>query len=151
MAQTTFQADSAGVKITSTPQTKTKAVITSQMIDALVTAQTAKSEAAKASDKAEKEFDKQLVNLFDNLFGIKTKAEIVKLTPAEIKARFEAGYGKDFKLEKGLNFIIEKSKEGRYPAWKELFIKHTSEAVANQVTQDAPVQYSYKIKKVGKG
>lgn len=126
---------------------KTPTIITKTVIDTLIAAQIAKSETEKVAKKAEKEFKTQMVSLFHTLFGIKTEDEIKSIDPKLLNDLFTNGMGKDFVFESGADIQILLSKAGRYPSWKDEFIKATSEAAANLVTINTPEQYSYKVQK----
>jgi hypothetical protein len=143
---TTILSNPTSVTVKST-NVKTPTLITKATVDALIAAQVAKSETEKVSKKAEKEFKTLMVSLFHELFGIKTEDEIKAIDPKLLQDLFVNGMGKDFVFEDGANIQILLSKAGRYPSWKDEFIKATSEAAANLVTINTPEQYSYKVQK----
>jgi hypothetical protein len=126
---------------------KTPTIISKATVDALIQAQVLKTEMSKACDKAEKEFKKQLVSLFNVMFGVKTEDEIKSIDPEMLKGLFAAGMDNDFVLEPGADFQIALSKSARYPSWKDELIKLTSEAKAAEITQNTPLSYSYKVQK----
>jgi len=103
------------------------------------------SEAKKKVSAAEKELAFRRTALAEKVLGVKSADELKKLAPAKVlklqAQRLEEG---DWKLERGAPlFLFSKTSEGRYLAWKQLYIDELGETAAAAITADAPTVYSY--------
>lgn len=107
-------------------------------------------EAKKKVSAAEKELVFRRQSLAEKVLGVKSSEELKKITPAKIQKlqaqRLEVG---DWKLERGApEFLFSKTSEGRYPAWKQLYIGELGETAANAIIADTDVTYSYCVEVV---
>ena len=85
--------------------------------------------------------------LAEKVLGIKSSEELKALSPKEIEKlyakRLTAG---DWKPERGSPaFVFRKTSEGRYPAWKQLFVGLQGEAAAAEIQSNTPPIYSYTV------
>ncbi len=105
------------------------------------------AKAKKSVSEAEKELTFRRTALAEKVLGVKSAEELKKLPPAKVQklqaARLEAG---DWRLERGApEFLFSKTREGRYPAWKELYIGEMGETSANEIIAETDVTYSYRV------
>lgn len=119
-------------------------VITKDEIDELILAQEAKAAAKKLADKADEDFKKQILSLFQKVFGVKTEAEMKRMSPEDIEMLFSIAK-ESLLIENGAAFNLKKTHESRNPQWKQEFIKTSGEAAAQEIINGTKATYSYQV------
>ena len=106
-----------------------------------------KSELAHAMSEVEKKLKPKVLGLAEKVLGVTSADEFKTLSPTEVETRLIRRLEqKKWRCGPGAGFFqFVKTSEGRYPKWKDLFIKATSASRAEQEAADAPKIYSYRI------
>jgi len=97
--------------------------------------------------EAKKELDFRRQQLAEKVLGVKSAEELKGLSPQQIEKlyakRLTAG---DWRPERGApGFVFMKTSEGRYPAWKKLFIEAKGETAAAEIQANTDPIYSYAV------
>jgi hypothetical protein len=127
-------------------------VVTENEISALEKAITEASNLNRQAEKA-KELQKQLMLAFaQKTLGITTEDELKALDPVALSKRLQERYAKKaFTIQGGLDFAFNKTSQGRYPSYKDLFTAAVGEAAAVKALNETPTTYSYKVASVPRG
>lgn len=98
---------------------------------------------------SELEFDLKPLRqaLAEKVLGVKSSDELKQLSPKEVEKLFAKRLTNgDWKPERSAPaFVFRKTSEGRYPAWKQIFIELKGEAAAAEIHSNTPPIYSYAV------
>jgi hypothetical protein len=105
------------------------------------------SEAKKAASDAERNVNARRLALAEKVLGL-TLDELKHLGPDDTQRLFLLRLNKHlWTVQRGAPmFTFEKYSEGRYPAWKSLFVAVAGEGRAAQVQIETQATYSYRVK-----
>jgi len=105
------------------------------------------AEASKALAEAEKQLKPRRLALAVKVLGVESADELKLLEPEQLEKLLEKREKKGlFKVERGApGFNFVKTSEGRYPAWKQLYISELGEAAADKIAAETPKIFSYRI------
>ena len=125
----------------------TTAIVTKDELAELADWERKCAAAKKKVSAAEKELDFRRQSLVEKVLGLKSSADLKKLSPEKVSKlqarRLEVG---DWKAERGApHFTFTKTNEGSYPAWKQLYIDELGETAAAAISADTPTTYSYRV------
>jgi hypothetical protein len=103
------------------------------------------ADAKKKASAAEKELNFRRIALAEKVLGVNSADELKKLSPKQVENRFasrlESG---DWKPAPGAPaFTFQKTSQGAYPAWKQLFVDEFGETKAAEISAETPLTYSY--------
>lgn len=128
-----------------TTAAKETAIVTKDELIELAYWERKYADAKKKASAAEKELAFRRQSLAEKVLGVKSSDELKQLSPDQVVKRFskrlEAG---DWRAKRGAPvFSFSKTSEGRYPAWKQLYIDELGETAAAAITAEAATTYSY--------
>jgi hypothetical protein len=123
------------------------ALVTKQELIELADWERKYADAEKKVSFAKKELTFRRIALAEKVLGVNSADELKKLSPEKVQKlyakRLERG---DWELGKGAPaFAFTKTSEGRYPAWKQLFIEELGESAANEIATETDLVYSYRV------
>jgi hypothetical protein len=119
-------------------------VLTKAELDAAREACTDCKMADRVAAEAKKVRDGALAQVFFKL-GFASMDEVKALEPAVLAHEIDRRVGSIFEIEGKAfaEFAIQKSSQGKYPAWKKELIAINGPAVATQIESETATQYSY--------
>lgn len=128
-----------------TTAAKETAIVTKDELIELADWERKYADAEKKASAAKKQLAFRRQSLAEKVLGVKSSDELKQLSPDQVERkllkRLEAG---DWKPERGApSFSFSKTSEGRYPAWKQLYIDELGETAAAAITAEATTTYSY--------
>lgn len=122
-----------------------KIVITRTELLCLREAEKKYREAVAAQTAAENIVKPLRLEFATKVLGITTSDELRAMSPEEVERLLQKRAKQcEFETVRGApQFRFVKTSSGRYPAWKSLFISRLGEAVADSITAETPMLYSY--------
>jgi hypothetical protein len=122
-------------------------VVTTDELTELAKLESDYAKAKKKVSDIEKDLKFQRIRLAEKVLGVKSEEELKKLSPAQVDKifakRLEAG---DWRPERGApEFSFVKTSQGRYPAWRALFVAELGETEAARIATETPEIYSYSV------
>lgn len=105
------------------------------------------ADAKKRETAAEKEVKFRRQSLAEKVLGVKSADELKQLSPEKIEKLFTRRLGAGlWKRERGAPaFAFQKTKEGRYLSWKDLYVGEMGETAALEVEANTALTYSYRV------
>jgi hypothetical protein len=108
----------------------------------------AKANREKAAAEKDLEFRRQ--SLAEKVLGVKSKDELKRLSPEQVLKIYQRRWEREeWRTERGApEFAFVKTSQGRYPAWREVFIGELGETAAARISAETPTTYSYAVEVV---
>lgn len=129
----------------STAAAKQTALVTKDELIALAELERKHADAKKKASAMEADLKFRRQSLAEKVLGINSADELKQLAPEKVlklqARRLEAG---DWKAERGApEFLFSKTSQGRYPSWKDFYVKEFGETAAAQIQAETPITFSY--------
>jgi hypothetical protein len=105
------------------------------------------AEACKEVSDLERRTKAARLSLAQKVLGVESEEQFKKIDPEMLESLMAVREEKGFwqSERKAPPFIFLKTNEGRYPSWKQEFIKVESEAEAEKIVAETPKSYSYRV------
>ncbi len=122
-------------------------IVTKDELLALAESERKYAEAKKKVSAIEKDLEFQRMQLAEKTLGVKSKDELKQLSPEEVQKLFTKRWERgDWKTSAGApEFQFVKTSQGRYPAWRDLFIAELGETAAARISADTEITWSYAV------
>lgn len=105
------------------------------------------ADAKKKVSAVEKDLEFRRQSLAEKVLGVKSKDELKRLSPEQVLKLYQRRWEReDWRAERGApEFVFVKTSQGRYPAWREVFIGELGETAATRISAETPTTYSYAV------
>jgi hypothetical protein len=130
-----------------TAAAKQTAIVTKDELKEIAELEQDSAKAEKKARDLKKQLEFQRLRLAEKVLGVKSAEELKKLSPKDVEKlyarRLTAG---DWKPERSAPaFVFLKTSEGRYPAWKQLYVDLAGETAAAEISANTNPIYSYAV------
>ena len=105
------------------------------------------ADAKKKVSAVEKDLEFRRQSLAEKVLGVKSKDELKRLSPEQVLKIYQRRWEREeWRTERGApEFAFVKTSQGRYPAWREVFIGELGETAAARISAETPTTYSYAV------